>query len=392
MAYFFQPSLGGLLAQAIGALFMAALCIALLRTMRRPALRVWAAGWVMLSVSLQGLYIASYFEAARLPGQILYLFGEYVFGYCVISGFRQYATGVMPQRRERWLLAPLLAFAFLLARFAGGNINALFAVHTLVFAYLFFAALQIVRRVRPAPHSSLGLRVTKISLLLLTIDYLHYAPLFGASSAQNLAVIDAYLMYAPLYDLIFQVMLMFGMVMLVTGQVQHELELANADLSRARDRLETTAREDPLTGALNRRAFADAVEARLRTHPRLQGTVVVVDLDDLKALNDSYGHEAGDVALRLVTEALRARMTPGDLLFRWGGDEFVLLLGEASADVAESRFASANEALRQVSLPGAPQPLDLRASVGASVYQDAASIEAAITLADEAMYRRKKSA
>ena len=323
---------------------------------------------------------------------MLYLFGEYVFGYLVIAGFRMYATGVMPRRREFWLLLPLLVLAVALAKFAGGNINVLFAVHTLLFSYLFFAALRIVRGVRSAPHSAVGLRVTKLALLLLTIDYLHYAPLFGASSAQNLAVIDAYLMYAPLYDLIFQVMLMFGMVMLVTGQVQHELELANADLQRARDRLETSSREDPLTGALNRRAFAETVEERRRTFVGTRGTIVVADLDELKLLNDCYGHEAGDVALRLVTDALRASMSPGDLLFRWGGDEFVLWLRVTSADEAQARFSTLNERLRQAVLPGAPAPVDLRVSVGASVFEDLASLDAAVALADEAMYRRKKTA
>jgi diguanylate cyclase (GGDEF)-like protein len=249
-----------------------------------------------------------------------------------------------------------------------------------------------VRRVRPAPHAAVGLRVTKLALLLLTIDYLHYAPLFGAASAQNLAIVNAYLMYAPLYDLIFQVMLMFGMVMLVTGQVQHELELANADLQRARDRLETTSREDPLTGALNRRAFADTIEERRRTFAGTRGTILVADLDDLKVLNDCYGHEAGDVALRLVTAALRAGMAPGDLLFRWGGDEFVLLLQVASAEEAQARFSTLNDRLQQQALPGATAPVDLRVTVGAAAFQDLASLDAVIAMADEAMYRRKKTA
>ena len=72
-------------------------------------------------------------------------------------------------------------------------------------------------------------------------------------------MIEAYLTYAPLYDLLFQVMLMFGMVMASTGQVQEELEAVNADLKRARNRVEASAWLDPLpppsTGAHSRRCW-----------------------------------------------------------------------------------------------------------------------------------------
>jgi hypothetical protein len=95
----------------------------------------------------------------------------------------------------------------------------------------------------------------RLALFLLTIDYLHYAPLRAVASYQKLTVLNYYLNYAPLYDLMFQVMLMFGMVMTATGRVQQELEAANSDLKRARDRLEHTSRMDPLTSTLNRGRF-----------------------------------------------------------------------------------------------------------------------------------------
>jgi len=388
MAYYFQPSLSGLLLQAIGALLLTTLCLVLWRTMHQRPLALWSAGWATLSVSLTALWVAFYFDGYRQAGQVVYLFGEYVFGYLVIAGCRNFATGAVPRRRDAWMLVPLLILCVALAQFASGNVNVFFAVHTLIYSYLFFVALRVLRDVTPNPQSALGLRVMKLTLLLLTMDYLHYAPFFAASSWQKLSVIDAYLAYAPLYDLIFQVMLMFGMVMLVTGQVQHELVVAIADLKRTRDRLETTSQLDPLTGALNRRAF----ERRRPADARAHGVVVVADLDNLKDLNDRFGHAAGDAALRLVTDALRSCIRDGDLLFRWGGDEFVGLLERETEAGGEARFAKLNDKLRHLKLPGMDAEVDLSVSVGLVPFDGPASLEDAIALADEAMYRRKKTA
>jgi diguanylate cyclase (GGDEF)-like protein len=394
MANFFQASLVALMVQAAGALLMAALCIALLRTMSRPALRYWSLGWVMLCISLQGLYLATYSpQTFWLPGHVIYLLGEYCFGYMVYVGCRRYALGESPKRSELWLLAPATVWCIWLSRFAGGDVNVLFAVHALVFPYLFFRALRVLGGVAPGPHVRVGLGVMKLALFLLTIDYLHYAPLRAAASYQGLAWFDQYLNFSPLYDLIFQVMLMFGMVMTSTGRVQQELEAANADLKRARDRLEATSRMDPLTSTLNRRAFSAALADRSRDGRELtNGVVAVVDLDGLKGLNDQFGHAAGDAALLAVAEALRACIGSDDLLFRWGGDEFVILLKGERAEDADRRFSKLNEQLLATSIPGSETPLDIKASVGFSEFADSASLHRAIDEADRAMYTRKKTA
>ena len=386
MAYFFQPSLSGLLLQAMGALLMASLCAVLLRTVHRPPLVFWSFGWATLFLSLVGLWLAFYFETFQQLGQTVYLLGEYVFGYLVIAGCRNYARGDSPKQKEAWLLVPAFALSIGLVALAGDNVNVFFAIHSLIYPYLFFRALLVLRQIPPGARPPAGLRVLKLALLLMTVDYLHYAPFFAASSFQNLRVIDAYLAYAPLYDLIFQTMLMFGMVMVVTGQVQHELE-------GVRDRLEMMARADPLTSAFNRRAFSAVAEERARGGPALRrGVAAVVDLDNLKALNDLHGHPAGDVALQALSAALRSCMEDGDLLFRWGGDEFVVLLEGATEAGGQARFSVLNDHLRQSLLPGLDQPIDLRASIGLSAFDEIVSLEAAIARADQAMYRRKKTA
>ena len=393
MAYLFQPNLSGLFLQAMGALLLAALAALLLRTVNRSPVRIWSFGWLTLGVALTGLWLSLFFGRFELVGRTVYLLGEYVFGYLVFAGCRAYARGQAPRREEAWLLVPAAGVAIGLAQVASVNENVSFAIHSLIFPFLFYLSLSVLREARGGRTPVSGLRVLKIALLLLTMNYLHYAPFFAAASVQNPTVLDPYLTYAPLYDLIFQIMLMFGMTMAVTGRVQLELEAANAELEVARDRLEWMSRSDALTSTLNRHAFAEIAEARRCGRGALRrGAAVVVDLDGLKQINDRYGHTAGDLAVQTVAGVLHSILQPDDLLFRWGGDEFVLLLSDVSEAHARRRMATLNASLQRTWLADAPVPVDLTASCGIAAFDDAMSLEVAIAAADAAMYRRKTMA
>jgi len=140
------------------------------------------------------------------------------------------------------------------------------------------------------------------------------------------------------------------------------------------------ADHDPLTNLLNRRSFVqrlDAEVARSRRYTRPLA-LVVFDLDELKTVNDTQGHAAGDEALKLVAEALRATIRSGDNAFRIGGDEFAVILPEA-----EERDARA--AAQRIA-----DELQLAASFGVAVC--GADCEAGTLLreADDAMYRMKR--
>jgi diguanylate cyclase (GGDEF)-like protein len=140
------------------------------------------------------------------------------------------------------------------------------------------------------------------------------------------------------------------------------------------------ADHDPLTNLLNRRSFVqrlDAEVARSRRYTRPLA-LVVFDLDELKTVNDTQGHAAGDEALKLVAEALRATIRSGDNAFRIGGDEFAVILPEA--DEHDARAAAQRIA----------DELQLAASFGVAVC--GADCEAGTLLreADDAMYRMKR--
>jgi diguanylate cyclase (GGDEF)-like protein len=390
VAIFVVPSLVSLVVQAVGALLIATLCMVLQKTVRREPLVYWGAGWFALFVALVALFFSFLAPYQRL-GQGVYIFGEYLFGYLVIAGCRRFVTDRPPNPKEAWLLAPALFFAVYLPLLGRGDDDVFRTVHTLICAYLFVVAFRVIRKAN-ADHGIAGLRVMKTSLVLLTIDYAHYTPLFAASAYGLVPKSLPYVEYAPLYDLIFLVLLAFGMVMLVTGEVQHELQLANARLARTRDRLETMAQLDHLTSALNRHAFYSIIEdPRSGNRMALHGCAAIADVDNLKTINDRYGHAAGDGAIRAVAARIRAVIRADDLLFRWGGDEFLILLIGLSETEARERLDDLNYSLKQTTITGVGGAVDISVTVGYASFESAASLDEVIALADTAMYSRKKA-
>jgi diguanylate cyclase (GGDEF)-like protein len=118
--------------------------------------------------------------------------------------------------------------------------------------------------------------------------------------------------------------------------------------------------------------------------------VAVVDLDGLKVLNDRLGHAAGDASIRAVARAVRAVVRADDLVFRWGGDEFLVVLEGLAEDEARRRLASLDESLRAAALPGRAQPVALSVSWGVAGFGPDRTLEHAIEAADAVMYARKR--
>ncbi len=148
---------------------------------------------------------------------------------------------------------------------------------------------------------------------------------------------------------------------------------------------------DELTGLHNRRGFLLLAEAAMRSAPRdSSGLLVFADLDGLKPVNDSLGHERGDEMLRAVGDVLRSCFREGDVAARIGGDEFAVIVPNATDDAARVRERIALEVERRNSLGGLPAWL--RLSVGVVPFDPAAeSLDKLLAMADSAMYEHKRS-
>ncbi|MDX1997774.1 MAG: GGDEF domain-containing protein, partial [Thermoanaerobaculia bacterium] len=144
----------------------------------------------------------------------------------------------------------------------------------------------------------------------------------------------------------------------------------STSLARLGERQRREAREDSLTGCLNRRAFAGAF-AREAERSRRLGLglgVLLLDLDRFKAVNDRNGHQAGDVVLARAARRIEGALRETDLLFRWGGEEFVVLMAHIRpAEVAEvaERVRAAVSSAPLLAVPGQGE-LTVTVSIGAA--------------------------
>jgi diguanylate cyclase (GGDEF)-like protein len=150
---------------------------------------------------------------------------------------------------------------------------------------------------------------------------------------------------------------------------------------------------DPLTALPNRRSLFAHLSRELARAERLQNevAVIVMDIDDFKAINDTYGHQVGDHALREVAAALQISLRPYDLCVRYAGDEFVVVLSDCSRESAEAKRRELQQRVSEVQIEMLPgRTLQLGASAGTSVFpQDGSSAEAILADADLWMYRDK---
>ena len=164
-----------------------------------------------------------------------------------------------------------------------------------------------------------------------------------------------------------------------------------AELENALAEARAVAFVDPLTGALNRRGFDQACQREL-ARTRRNGvplSVAHIDLDDFKRLNDSFGHQAGDRALVHLVDLLHKSMRPTDVLCRFGGEEFVILLPDTAVEDAAAAVARFQSDFSARAIPGTECFMTF--SAGVVVHAGDESIDTTIQRADAATYTAKRS-
>ena len=161
---------------------------------------------------------------------------------------------------------------------------------------------------------------------------------------------------------------------------------------RYQDQLRFLAEHDPLTGAWNRRRFEREINEQLSRARRYgeQATVLSIDVDGFKQINDTYGHRAGDKALKAIVTALNRRLRATDIVARVGGDEFAILLPYANPEQGRAMAADLRRVIDECSVDVGGTQVRLSASIGVvHIDADTPGEEAVLTEADRAMYRDK---
>ena len=218
-----------------------------------------------------------------------------------------------------------------------------------------------------------------LALFLLAIGFLHYVPVLAARK------------YTSVFNLLFEILLGFGTVVVLMGGVRREVEMANRKLLEARDQLELLVQMDPLTEALNRHAFHSLLRGPEKGQETASsGSVAVIDIDNLKPINDTLGHTVGDKAIRAVARAMRSLVRADDMLFRWGGDEFLVLMFKLPEPEASRRMEKLNKILEENCERWIGTQVTVSVSFGVAGFTSLTDLGQAIEQADKAMYAQRK--
>jgi diguanylate cyclase (GGDEF)-like protein len=153
-------------------------------------------------------------------------------------------------------------------------------------------------------------------------------------------------------------------------QLQRTVEKRSQQLEKANKALREMANGDPLTGIANHRSFQDNLRAQWRrtARSRLPLTLLMIDVDGLKHYNESRGHQAGDECLREIAQVIRTKLQrPGDLLARYGGDEFSVLLAETDAAGGLAVAERVRQAIEEMELVLGPETSGRKLTVSVGV-------------------------
>jgi diguanylate cyclase (GGDEF)-like protein len=172
---------------------------------------------------------------------------------------------------------------------------------------------------------------------------------------------------------------------------QFALALANV---RLRETLRGQSIRDPLTGLFNRRYMEETLDRELSRAERGRRalSVVLLDIDRFKHFNDTFGHEAGDTVLASLGALLRSVSRASDVACRYGGEEFALILPEASLQDARRRAEEIQDAIRGLRVSHGGRPLEgVRCSMGVAAFPEHGEAGGALLrAADAALYRAKR--
>jgi diguanylate cyclase (GGDEF)-like protein/PAS domain S-box-containing protein len=163
-----------------------------------------------------------------------------------------------------------------------------------------------------------------------------------------------------------------------------ELNALNAELERLAD-------TDPLTGIYNRRRFASAAghEMKRSTRYKTPFAILFIDVDNLKTINDTFGHAAGDLALQMVVRQMGGQLRGGDIMARIGGDEFVLLLLETTSDQAVGVAERLCQEVASTPTEVAGTVFATTVSIGVAQWTPHETVDDLLSRADAALYKAK---
>jgi diguanylate cyclase (GGDEF)-like protein len=380
-----QLSTLGLFVQTAGVGLLALIFLYVSRENRDRVLQAMGYAWLFLFLSLGSL---ATFAQLEIP------FGNFPYQYLKILYFVALVVAADRMSHESSLGRPLAAAAMVSAAVSFALVvftrsgSLFYAIHKGIGA---IACLLVTFLILRSRVPGLGKPLTAMLAFLTAIVHVTYVALFAASALQNDRTYP-FLSYIGFYDLFLE--MLFGIGLIIWAMEDTERKLTNVH-ARARDdtqRSRKRAQLDPLTETYNR-LFLDENRPALSQDPA-GGAIVLIDVDELKTINDTEGHEEGDKAIWTVAAAIKKLIRGDDYVIRWGGDEFLVVLPGMEEEVAKRRFYMLPSKIEEVRESprntGRAYAKFISASVGVTPYSKRIPFDAAVEIADRMMYERKK--
>jgi diguanylate cyclase (GGDEF)-like protein len=370
-----------LLVQAAGTILLFIVFLLLYQKFRRPAFLDWIASWgfFLASIAVLAVTQSESWRKIALPVLEVALLGHVFFLLRGVWRFRRQEAESRPVELL-WAL-PILGAAWWFSTLATPEAPPaiLRAIAYLITAVAFALT----------PGSAGGRAILSASFFLwaaervaMAVGYLQYA---------DPAAMPAYYSYAHFVEMFLEMTVGVGIIILLFEASQSQLQQEMQRLVESDSQVKEMGIRDRLTGLYNRHYFNDVIRRELARSRRHGGalSVLLIDVDRFKEINDVRGHAIGDGVLQFVANYLTACVRESDLVFRWGGDEFLVLLTQAD----EASAAQKCEELANRHLPKLPgdERLRIDLSVGWATHQPNAEFPKTLAEADARMYEMKLS-
>jgi diguanylate cyclase (GGDEF)-like protein len=376
----------GLFVQMAGVGLLAIIFLYISGESRSRVLLAMGYGWLFLFLALLAL---ATFTKIQIP------FGNFPYQYLKVLYFVALVVAADRMSHDSPLGRPLgiaalisVAVSFTIVFFAGSR-SLFYAIHMALGAVAWLLAAVLVVRSRVG---GLGKPLAALVALLTGLLHIAYVVLFAISAAHNDQPFR-FLAYTGFYDLFLE--MIFGMALIIWAMEDTERKLTSVHARTVDDTRRTRRRAqlDTLTETYNR-LFLDENRESLFRSPA-GGVIVLIDVDELKTINDREGHEEGDKAIWTVAAAIKKLIRGDDYVIRWGGDEFLVVLPGMDEELVTKRFyllpAKIDEVRNSPRHTARAYRKFLSASVGVTPYSKRIPFDSAVEMADRMMYERKKA-
>lgn len=371
-----------LLVQSAGTALLFIVFVLLYQKIKRKAFLDWIASWGFLMGGLSALVLVPYLGPSR---------GFFFFVHaCLLSHVLFLLRGVRRFRDERlrssrlellWIL-PVLALSWWTSALEEGVAGR--SIPIIVATAIAYAVTSLTFAITPG--SPAGRLLLSASFLLWAAEraVFAYAHLrFGHPDRAS-----ALFQYSSFLAMFLEMMIAVGVIILLFEASQSRLAAEMHQLVSSEEQLKELGIRDPLTGLFNRHYFNDVIRRELASARRYGAalSVLLADVDRFKEINDKKGHSVGDDVLKFVANYLTACVRETDYVFRWGGDEFLIVLPGTDGPAAQLK---ADELVRKLpNIPGTDS-LQPTLSVGWAMHRSDAEFPLTLAEADARMYEMK---